>query len=433
MTTRQRRLLLALILLICGVGRGAYAYHLAQTEPSITTEGDTASYLDPAHELLEHGRFDSSAAEPRPEFLRTPGYPGFVAAVYHLFGDTNTAVLLAQVVASLVTIFLVYLLASRMWSAAAGLVAAAFTALEPLQNYSSATLVTECLGALSLIVVALLAYRALSDARQHVWIYGLLGLATALAILIRPVTTFLPLLILAALIVLSACRHISVRRSLALLAAFIVPLVLCVGGWQLRNQDQVDSYRISGIDAKNVYSFRAAGAIARDEGISFTEAQHRLRMAFGPPRSEESQGAYYRRMYERGMEILKAHPGAALADTVEGFWEELFSVRLKFFGYLDVEHPSDTAIAAAKAGLLAFYGLCVGGVVAVIRRREHLLAHALVIGTPLYFLVVSAGPEALNGRGERFRAPVVPIMIVYGAIGAVTAWQRLRKSSLPAT
>src|SRR5689334_11089049 len=94
----SRRLLLAAILLCCVVGRGVWALHLAHTDRIVTDRGDTPSYLGPARELAQHGRFTDPGPPPKPEFLRTPGYPAFVAAVYRVFGiGDNTAVLLVQI------------------------------------------------------------------------------------------------------------------------------------------------------------------------------------------------------------------------------------------------------------------------------------------------------------------------------------------------
>ena len=136
---RSRRLplvaILVAILLACVVGRGVYVLHLAHTNGIETTVGDTPTYLGPAQQLLEHGRFDSGSPPGQPEFLRTPGYPTFIAAVYRVFGENdNTAVLLVQVVLSALTVLLAYLLAARMWSKPIGLLAALLVALDPLQN-----------------------------------------------------------------------------------------------------------------------------------------------------------------------------------------------------------------------------------------------------------------------------------------------------------
>jgi hypothetical protein len=423
---RSRSLLLAAILLVCVVGRGAYVLYLVHTNSVVTVHGDTPTYLGPARQLVDHGRFDSGGSPNEPEFLRTPGYPVFVAAVYGIFGKSNTAVLLAQVALSALTVFLTYLLAARIWSAPIGLLAALFTLLEPLQNATSATLLTESLAALLLIVTAAIGFVALTDDTPRPKLFALLGLVTACATLVRPVTYYLPLLLLAILVVRRARGRDRWRDLAKITVAFLVPIVVLIGGWQLRNHERVDSWQFSGIEAKNVYHYRAAGVVARTSHIPFAEAQHELSDRLGP-RGKETQGAYYGRMYRAGIHILGAHPVDTIVVTLKGLWSELFSVRVKFFEYLRSHPASGALVTGAEALLVAFYALCAYGLVLAFRRGRAASAHVFVAGLALYILVASAGPEAMGGRGERFRAPIMPILILYAAFGAHALYSSVTK------
>jgi len=237
------------------------------------------------------------------------------------FGENNTAVLLIQVLLSALTVFLAYLLAARMWSAPVGLLAALFTAFDPLQGATSSTVLTESFAALLLIAVAALGFRAFSQDRPRYRLWALLGLAIALATLLRPVTYYLPLIVVGMLILRYARRRDRWLDLAKMLAAFLVPLLVLVGGWQLRNHERVDSWRISGIEGKNLYLFRAAGVVAHDSGEPFAEVQHRMRHEFGLV-GTESQGSYYGRMFRSGMHIVTAHPGTAVIGTVDGLWSE---------------------------------------------------------------------------------------------------------------
>ena len=413
---RTRSLLLAAILVFCVVGRGAYALYLVHSGEVVTTVGDAPSYLGPARELLHHGRFDAANPPGQPEFLRTPGYPAFIAAVYRVFGETNTAVLLVQVVLSALTVFLVYLLASTMWSASIGLLAALFTALEPLQSVTSATLLTECVAALLLTITAAVGFAVLRRDKPRPGLLAVLGLVMAVSILVRPVLYYLPLLVLLLLVIRYAGRRGQWVALAKATAAFLVPLVVLVGGWQLRNHERVDSWRVSGIEGKNLYKYRAAGVLARTSGVSLIDAQHELSRKFGPL-GTESQGSYYGRMYRAGMHILTSHPGDAIIGAVDGFWNELFSVHHLIVKSLHIRRVAGAVEFAAVALLLAFYAVCVYGMVLVVRRRRDLLAHVFVVGVAFYVLLASAGPEALGGRGERFRAPIMPLLILYAASG----------------
>jgi hypothetical protein len=339
-------------------------------------------------------------------------------------------VLLVQVALSALTVFLAYLLAARIWSVPIGLLAALFTLLEPLQNATSATLLTESLAALLLIVVAALGFAALTREAPRPMLYASLGLAIAGATLVRPVTYYLPLLVIVVLFIRRMVRRDRWLDLAKITAAFLVPLVVLVGGWQLRNHERVDSWQFSGIEAKNVYHYRAAGVVARASGIAFADAQHELDKQFGP-RGTESQGSYYGRMYRAGIHILTSHPGDTIIVTFKGLWSELFSVRVKFFEYLGFRPASGVLGVIAEAILVAFYAVCGYGMVLALRRRRDLLAHMFVAGVAFYILVASAGPEAMGGRGERFRAPIMPILILYAAAGAHALYQSVHRETGP--
>jgi 4-amino-4-deoxy-L-arabinose transferase-like glycosyltransferase len=429
---RSRSRILAAVLALCVVGRGAYALYLVHVHAVVSNSGDAPSYLGPARELLHHWRFDTWHPRGQPEFLRTPGYPAFVAAVWRVFGETNSAVLLVQVVLSALTVYLVYLLASRMWSAPIGLLAAVLTALDPLQNATSATLLTECLSALALTGLALVGYLVFATDKPRLWLLAMLGFVLAAATLLRPVTYYFPLLVVGLLVLKYARRRDRRGDLVKMTAAFLVPLVIFLGGWQFRNHERVDSWRISGIEAKNLYKYRAAGAIARSSGISLSTAQRELNRKFGALGTER-QGPYYNRMYHAGMHILAAHPGATFMGAVSGLWSEVFSVRDKFFEYLRMKPASGAVDVAALTLLLAFYALFAYGIVLVVRERKNLLAHLFVVSIAGYILLASAGPEALGGRGERFRAPIMPILILYAARGAYALYTATRTRTVAAT
>lgn len=425
----RRRALLS-VLLLCVVSRGGYVAYLAVVGPDAAHEADTASYLGPARALAEEGRFDRAPDDPRPEFVRTPGYPLFLAGVMTLFGSLTTPALAIQVLLSAATVLLVYVLGVRMWSAAAGLVAALLVTLEPLQFTTTGTLLTECLTALLLVAVALLGHRVLAGTEHLPRRAAGLGLALAAATMVRPGTYYL-IFLAAGFVVVRLRRDRRLReRAPAVLMAFVAPVVLVVGGWQLRNHEQVGSWRVSGIEAKNTYEWRAAGVVAELDGVSLEEARTRLRAEL-PPVGD--QGAFRGRQYQEGMAVLWAHPATTIEVTVRGLRDELFHVRDTLPRETRTERLGDVAAWVATATLVAFYTVALLGWFASLRDRRHVVAHLFVAGIAVYVLLASAGPEAYGARGERFRAPVIPLLALYAARGALEAWRssmRVRRLAL---
>jgi Dolichyl-phosphate-mannose-protein mannosyltransferase len=130
---------------------------------------DSRLYADIAENWLQHsvyGITDSGLV--MPTYSRLPGYPGFLAAVFAIFGWSNfRAVLLIQVLFDLGTCFLVADLARRFASDRAAKTAFLLAALCPfLANYSAAAL-TETLEVFFTTLALDLALCGFATLRQH--------------------------------------------------------------------------------------------------------------------------------------------------------------------------------------------------------------------------------------------------------------------------
>jgi 4-amino-4-deoxy-L-arabinose transferase-like glycosyltransferase len=104
--------------------------------PGVTS--DSFVYGDIAKNWLQHGIYGLSGVnEVSPTYIRLPGYPAFLAAVFAIFGmEHYRAVLVLQMFIDIGTCFLVADLARRLISPRAAQVAFLLTALCPfLANY----------------------------------------------------------------------------------------------------------------------------------------------------------------------------------------------------------------------------------------------------------------------------------------------------------
>jgi hypothetical protein len=296
-----------------------------------------------------------------------------------------------------------------MWSASIGLLAATLALFDPSANLATAKVLTECLGTTLLLLTAWAAFMVFDRDDPPIAWAGLLGLALAAATMVRPVTYYLPILFLALFAYRFVRRPATRRRIVVAAVAFIVPVVAIVGGWQLRNHRTVDSWRLSAVEAKNLYAYRAAAVVADVHGTAIIDAEHQLHLEL-PRRPDDTLGSYYGRMYARGLHILGQHPVSAVKVTLLGLVSEVTGVRLTLNGLALVG-----AQAAALAGLYLTYALSLYGMALALRRERHRLAHVVVIVMAVYVIVVSAGPEAYGGRGERFRTPIMPLLLLYAA------------------
>jgi 4-amino-4-deoxy-L-arabinose transferase-like glycosyltransferase len=155
--------------------------------PGVTT--DSFVYGDIAKNWLQHGIYGLSGVdEISPTYIRLPGYPAFVAAVFATFGmEHYRAVLLLQMFVDIGTCFLIADLARRLISPRAARFAFLLAALCPfLANYAANAL-TETWEVFFTVLALNLAVQALGTAGRwpmRAWVGC--GLAVGAAMLLRP-------------------------------------------------------------------------------------------------------------------------------------------------------------------------------------------------------------------------------------------------------
>jgi 4-amino-4-deoxy-L-arabinose transferase-like glycosyltransferase len=155
--------------------------------PGVST--DSFVYGDIAKNWLQHGVYGlSGVGDISPTYIRLPGYPAFLAAVFAIFGmEHYRAVLVLQMLVDLGTCFLVADLARRSVSPRAARVAFLLGALCPfLANYAANAL-TETLEIFFTVLaldLAMLGFETLQGSSLRPWLEC--GLAVGAAILLRP-------------------------------------------------------------------------------------------------------------------------------------------------------------------------------------------------------------------------------------------------------
>ena len=183
----------ALLLLLALGFRLFIALRLPNDEP-----GDAIVYSQLAVNLLEHHGYSHDPQQPyAPSLIRLPGYPLFLAGVYHLFGHGNkTAVRVAQAVMDTLTCVLIALIAFQ-WAVDPGrkhraaLIAFALAAVCPFTAIYVATLLTEVptdFLAVAMVLTVTFAFKAMDNGvRKRAlgwWIVS--GLIAGLTVLFRP-------------------------------------------------------------------------------------------------------------------------------------------------------------------------------------------------------------------------------------------------------
>lgn len=204
-------------------------------------EGDSLIYGDIAKNWLSHGIFGLTHHNGivRPTWIRLPGYPGFLAVCFVLFGSEHyNAVMLVQIVIDVATCFVIADLARRTVSNRAARFAFLLAALCPFTaNYAVAPLAeTLSIFFAAIAIDAAVAGFARSDAGlpgRSAWTWC--GIAIAGSILMRPdggiLLIALGLYLLWRMLRQPAARARLFWAGLLVVAISLAPLV----PWTIRN------------------------------------------------------------------------------------------------------------------------------------------------------------------------------------------------------
>lgn len=402
----------------------------------VMAASDSQDYENSALALLDKGRFAVSPDQPdEPQIRRTPGYPLFIASIYATLARKRTAIIDAQALLATLIIPMVFFLGLKRWGRAGGWAAAIICALDPLAFIYSGMLLSETLFTILLMAALLAASNAIEEEHAQEWSFAA-GLLLALATLVRPIAFFLVIPLVVWLAAIRRRRDGDGAAAWVIIAA-VLPWFFLVGGWQVRNYAAVGRPVLSTIGELNRFDYRAAGVVALREGIPIAEA--RLKLREDAP-TGVSPAEFDRWMGEEGTRILLENKFTAIGMEIMGGIKLLFgppqSALVEHlvktfgnFGSLDwmartatsaetwgwlTAHPRELFLTLyAELHAIALYILLLI-VLYLICKRPGLrmpAIDALIWGTIVYFIIISAGPEA----NPRFRVPIVPAMAILSA------------------
>lgn len=298
---------------------------------------DSEQYLRAAQNMLNgHGFSLANEAPYLPDMFRTPGYPVFLLPFVAMKWAPSVIALIQTMMGAALPV-LVFRTAQRL-----GWASAALGAWLVVVDASSVIFFPLVLSdGLFALIFALLIY-SLSRGRFHLkdlcWQAFLLGAM----ILVRPIATYLPFLLLIWWGGHSAkWRHILV----AMLILFALP-----GGWVLRNYYALQTPAISTVGQTGLFLYWAAGTHALAHEKDFEEVQRAFLKeayhAFDWDNEPAVNAKYMRYARKRTLEEVGQHPVAAFrVAAMNGVYFFLKPPR----GYFDLALGSSSGYAPVGA------------------------------------------------------------------------------------
>ena len=416
-TSRHLRLILGLALLV-----RALCWLPGAAQPKRFFTDDAGGYVALARDLYG-GYLDPQSTSFAVGLVRTPAYPVFLGALLGIFRGSLPAVVAVQVGLSVFTVWLTCVLATRLIGRRAALAGGLLLALDPVSALFSCLLQPETLFTALLVAATICWVRALERGAWRSAAFA--GTMLGMAALTRPIGLFLPLWLAPAVWLRKDGRH-KTKLLLCFLLASSVPIF----GWMAKNQIQTGFPVFSIAGDSSLFDYRAAGALAEDEGISREEARTRLWQrlwAMTPPAASAAElGSRQRGM---ALRVLAEHPVGAAKMMARGVARMVAGTGVTALSNL-VGDPDPEAVSKPwKRGTQALLLLALGvvylaatrGAVRLAAQRD-LLAIGMTLGIIAYLALFSAGPEA----NTRFRFPASPFLAILAGHGLSLAIARSR-------
>ncbi len=231
---RLRTTLLALLALVAGAALRLWFIHAF---PQI--QGDSLLYADIARNWLSHGIYGRSIVHPgapaaiAPTLVRLPGYPGFLALCFAVFGNQNyAAVLYLQLVIDLATCLLIAEFVRRLCGGRVAMLALWLAVLCPFTANYVAMPLTETFS-IFCVALGLCAFAGVLERPHWAWMLGL-AFAWSYAALLRPDGALLGIVFFPALLAYGR-RALGLTRALRIACVCGLIALLPFAAWTLRN------------------------------------------------------------------------------------------------------------------------------------------------------------------------------------------------------
>jgi len=375
---------------------------------NLNPDSDTIDYVNAANNMLKIGLFSQDGVNP--DYIRTPGYPLFLALIFMLGGNVEIAAII-QIALSTLGVFLIYKTLSLLTKRANAALVGAAVFLFDIGSYRYAsTILTETLFKFSLICSLYFLVRYfVSDGRFRCFLAFAVFINYAL--LIRPILIYFSVFLAVALIVLFIVK----RARFKTVAAYLLCFAVVFAGWSYRNYRHSSVFIYSTIQNNNLMFYDSRVLTEKTERISEEDAfvYHESMFDLEYPDAKnsglnEAQLSILRGKY--GSRYLKEHSSQYLRQYVMGLFKLMISPH------------RDIVMKVFPNSMFAVYSVCLLYMVLlaavwVLYLGGFALSYKK-IDMPQLFIFLLCGYLTVTGASGgyfRFRDPIFPLILI-GAV-----------------
>ena len=364
-------------------------------------------------------------------FFRAPLYAYFLATIYKLFGHSYWAARIAQSIIGSASVVLLYRLGRTLFRPTIGVIAAVLMAFYGPLIFNNGELHTPVLEVfLDLLLLNLLVRRQTHNPEFQVphstFHIALSGIIVGLSAITRPsILVVIPVVVCWLAVDNRPGRRAAIAIAAFLAGAAIFPTLVTLRNWRVSG----DPVFIAAQGGINLYLGNRPGA---DGFTPSTPTRYRFDSEY-----EDSVALYG----QRAAEDAVGHP--LTASQAQSYWVKRsmdwwrvdpvdalkLTLRKVVVGWSHSEIRNNTAYAFARQELTPFLWVCgVGfwlagplGITGIILRRRQSGARRLAVFALVY--MASFVPFFM---ADRYRLPVIPILLLFAAYAIVDIVERVR-------
>jgi len=425
-TTNTRALKLLAWILFCGLIL-RLALLVSVGGVGLVTD-DEKEYVQLATSL-EAGR-GFAFADGRLTSIRPPLYPAAIAALWEVSGRPTLQVVRgAQIVLSLGSVVLLFLLAQRLFGSSAASLAAAGWCFYPSFLYAGVLLLTEVQFTFFVLAACLFAVVALQRHADGVRWALAAGASIGLAALTRSVVWPLPFVLAP---VLAALSPVPFRRRLLVGASLVLGYALVIAPWAIRNTMLQRTFvavdTMGGLNLR-MGNFEHTLEDRMWDGVSLTGDQswsHAM-VVEHPDASYWTEGQREKWARQRATEYIVAHPLTSVrraALKFADFWglEREYIAALRDGKY---SPPGWFKVVSSVVVLAAYVLAMVLACLALLTKRLESDWRLHVI--PMLVLLWVCGIHTVVFGHSRYHLPIMPIVLMYSALAVhARSWRHWR-------
>ncbi len=216
----------------------------------LISTSDAHNYVEIAQNIINYRTFSSSLKPPLIlNSFRAPGYPAFVAFLSVIFGS-YLAVSITQIILVILTAILILKMGEKLFSRTAGFMAAVFYILDPTTIFHSLVILSDIPFVFLLVLIVYLLFFIRPNSSGIVILSGFL---LGLAVLFRPIGSFLPILLMGFYVLVNA-KKLELTKIITYVCLFIAALAITIMPWLIRNKIEFGVFAISSVGDSNLFN-----------------------------------------------------------------------------------------------------------------------------------------------------------------------------------